>query len=136
MIHLKRFNENLENYPGTEHSGLDWELYLIRKFCYDSLSYLLDNKNINIVFDYSHKTNIYTIKIKDINSRWCDIEPDICPFLELSEEKYSLVNIISNNQIEIKNDESYKLWYSVSEILSGGVDDSSNILGIRLGIRI
>jgi len=69
----------------------------------------------------------YTIIVKNINSKWCDIEADICPFLELLEERYNIVNIIPNNQIEFKytentdiqKEEEGRIRFSVSRLYCG-----------------
>lgn len=135
MIHLKRFNEAVS----------DWDLNLIRKFCYENLAYLLDGP-VDIDFKYGSINDDYgffTIIIKDINSKWSDIETDICPFLELLEEKYNLVNIIANNQIEFKYTENTdiqeqegRIWFSVSEILAGCIGENTEISRMRFLIKL
>lgn len=132
MIHLKRFNEGVS----------EWDLNLIRKFCYENLAYLLDGP-ADIDFDYYDDRNgltgleKYRIMIKNINSRWSDIESDICPFLELLEEKYSLINIVANNQIEFKYVEfKGRICFSVNEILAGCVEENEEVNAIRFIIKL
>ena len=138
MIHLKRFNESVS----------DWDLNLVRKFCYENLAYLLDGP-ADINFDYYDDRNgltgleKYRIMIKNINSRWSDIESDICPFLELLDEKYSLINIVANNQIEFKytentdiQEQAGRIWFSVSEILAGCIGENTEISRMRFLIKI
>lgn len=134
MIHLKRFNE----------SASEWDLNLIRKFCYENLAYLLDGP-ADINFDYYDDRNgltgleTYRVMVKDINSKWSDIEADICPFLELLEEKYKLVNITTNNQIEFKFktfSSKGRLWFSINEILAGCMEENVEISAIRFVIEL
>jgi hypothetical protein len=132
MIHLKKFNEGVS----------EWDLNLIRKFCYENLAYLLDGP-ADINFDYYDDRNgltgleKYRIMIKNINSRWSDIESDICPFLELLDEKYSLINIVANNQIEFKYAEfKGRICFSVNEILAGCVEENEEVNAIRFIIKL
>lgn len=130
MIHLKRFNESVS----------DWDLNLVRKFCYENLAYLLDGP-ADIDFNYGSITEnygFYTIIVKNINSRWCDIEADICPFLELLEEKYNLVNLTTNNQIEFKfkTYPTTRLWFSINEILAGCMEENVEISAMRFVIEL
>jgi hypothetical protein len=132
MIHLKRFNESVS----------DWD-YLIRKFCYENLAYLLDGP-ADIDFSLSnedkeslHYPNCFRVIVKNINSKWSDIEADICPFLELLEEKYELVNLSTNSQIEIMSTPyTGKIWFSINEILAGCIEENAEISGIRFLIKI
>jgi hypothetical protein len=126
MIHLKRFNESVS----------EWDLNLIRKFCYENLAYLLDGP-ADIDFSYYNDTDGYRVIIKDINSKWGDIETDICPFLELLEEKYNLINISTNNQIEFKYAEyTGRIWFSINEILAGCIDENTEISAMRFLIKL
>jgi len=141
MMYLKRFNENIS----------DWDLNLIRKFCYQNLAYLLD-EGADLDFSQEYRTEqmvkvpYYKVIIKNINSKWSDIEVDMCPFLELLEEKYDLLNIYNNNQIEIMSKEALgkikatqytgKIWFSINEIISGCIDDNSEISSISFLIRL
>lgn len=133
MIHLKRFNESVS----------DWDLHLIRKFCYENLAYLLDGP-ADIDFSLSnedkeslHYPNCFRVIVKNINSKWSDIEADICPFLELLEEKYELVNLSTNSQIEIMSTPyTGKIWFSINEILAGCIEENAEISGIRFLIKI
>jgi hypothetical protein len=135
MIHLKRFNESVS----------DWDLHLIRKFCYENLAYLLDGP-ADIDFSLSnedkeslHYPNCFRVIVKDINSKWSDIEADICPFLELLEEKYNLVNITTNNQIEFKFktfSSNGRLWFSINEILAGCMEENLEISAMRFLIKL
>jgi hypothetical protein len=136
MIHLKRFNETV--------SDLDLDLNLIRKFCYENLAYLFDG-TADIDFKYFRRNDDYgffTIIIENINSKWLDIEADICPFLELLEENYDLVDIVLNKPIVFEyTNVDYILEkevksFSVNEILSGGIDENSEISKIRFLIKI
>ena len=133
MIHLKRFNESVS----------DWDLHLIRKFCYENLAYLLDGP-ADIDFSLSnedkeslHYPNCFRVMVRNINSKWLDIEADICPFLELLEEKYDLLNISTNSQIEIMSTPyTGKIWFSINEILAGCIDGGTEISAIRFVIKI
>jgi hypothetical protein len=134
MIHLKRFDEAVS----------DWDLNLIRKFCYENLAYLLD-EGANLDFKYfecydyfsNPKCPNYRVIIKNINSKWSDIEADICPFLELLEEKYDLLNISTNNQIEIMSAQyTGNIWFSINEIIAGCIDGDTEISGIRFLIKL
>ena len=133
MIHLKRFNESVS----------DWDLYLIRKFCYENLAYLLDG-SADIDFSLSnedkeslHYPNCFRVIVKNINSKWSDIETDICPFLELLEEKYELVNLSTNSQIEIMSiPYTGKIWFSINEILAGCMEENLEISAMRFLIKI
>jgi hypothetical protein len=133
MIHLKRFDESVS----------DWDLHLIRKFCYENLAYLLDGP-ADIDFSLSnedkeslHYPNCFRVIVKNINSKWSDIEADICPFLELLEEKYELVNLSTNSQIEIMSTPyTGKIWFSINEILAGCIEENAEISGIRFLIKI
>jgi hypothetical protein len=132
MIHLKRFNEVVS----------DWDLNLIRKFCYENLAYLLDGPadidfGLSLMDKNDIKVSHYRVMIKDINSKWSDIEADICPFLELLEEKYNLVNITTNNQIEFKTFSSKgRLWFSINEILAGCMEENMEISEMRFVIEL
>jgi hypothetical protein len=133
MIHLKRFNESVS----------EWDLNLIRKFCYENLAYLLDGP-ADIDFSLSnedkeslHYPNCFRVMIRNINSKWLDIEADICPFLELLEEKYDLLNISTNSQIEIMSiPYNGKIWFSINEILAGCIDEGTEISAFRFVIKI
>ena len=133
MIHLKRFDESVS----------DWDLHLIIKFCYENLAYLLDGP-ADIDFSLSnedkeslHYPNCFRVIVKNINSNWSDIEADICPFLELLEEKYELVNLSTNSQIEIMSTPyTGKIWFSINEILAGCIEENAEISGIRFLIKI
>jgi hypothetical protein len=134
MIHLKRFNEAVS----------DWDLNLVRKFCYENLAYLLDGPadiefGLSLLDKNDIKVSHYRVMIKDINSKWSDIEADICPFLELLEEKYNLVNIITNNQIEFKFktfSSNERLWFSINEILAGCIEENMEISAMRFVIEL
>lgn len=134
MIHLKRFNESVS----------DWDLNLVRKFCYENLAYLLDGPaDIDFGLSLMDKDDVkvyhYRVMIKDINSKWSDIEADICPFLELLEEKYKLVNITTNNQIEFKFktfSSKGRLWFSINEILAGCMEENVEISAMRFVIEL
>ena len=143
MIHLKRFNESVS----------EWDLNLVRKFCYENLAYLLDGP-VDINFHYYENTgsygNYYRVIIKNINSKWSDIETDVCPFLELLEEKYNLITmmvgstIIPNSQVEFmysneysnKKPNSERIWFSINEIISGCVEPNAEIKSMRFMIRL
>ena len=132
MIHLKRFNEAVS----------DWDLNLIRKFCYENLVYLID-EGVDIDFKYfdifgreEDKIPYYRVIIKNINSKWSDIDSDICPFLELLEEKYELLNISTNDQIEIMSKHTGKIWFSINEIIAGCIDGNTEISTIRFLIKL
>lgn len=142
MIHLKRFNESVS----------DWDLNLVRKFCYENLAYLLDS-SADIDFHYYENTgygNYYRILIKGINSKWSDIETDVCPFLELLEEKYKLITrmigstIIPNSQVEFVYSNEYfnkrpndeRIWFSINEIISGCVEPNAEIKSIIFMIKL
>jgi hypothetical protein len=134
MIHLKRFNESVS----------EWDLNLIRKFCYENLAYLLDGPadidfGLSLMDKNDIKVSHYRVMIKDINSKWSDIEADICPFLELLEEKYNLVNITTNNQIEFKFktfSSNGRLWFSINEILAGCMEENLEISAMRFVIEL
>jgi hypothetical protein len=139
MIHLKRFNEAVT----------DWDLNLIRRFCYENLAYLLDGpadidfslslKDAKAGFSDINNVGYYKVMIKDINSKWSDIEADICPFLELLEEKYNLFNITTNNQIEFKFktfNSKGRLWFSINEILAGCMEENLEISAMRFVIEL
>jgi hypothetical protein len=134
MIHLKKFNEAVS----------DWDLNLVRKFCYENLAYLLDGPvDIDFGLSLMDKNDVkvyhYRVMVKDINSKWSDIEADICPFLELLEEKYKLVNITTNNQIEFKFktfSSKGRLWFSINEILAGCMEENVEISAMRFVIEL
>lgn len=133
MIHLKRFNEAVS----------DWDLNLVRKFCYENLAYLLDGPadiyfGLSLMDKDDVKVYHYRVMIKDINSKWSDVESDICPFLELLEEKYNLVNLTTNNQIEFKfkTYPTTRLWFSINEILAGCMEENVEISAMRFVIEL
>ena len=133
MIHLKRFNESVS----------EWDLNLVRKFCYENLAYLLDGPaDIDFGLSLMDKDDVkvyhYRVMIKDINSKWSDVESDICPFLELLEEKYNLVNLTTNNQIEFKfkTYPATRLWFSINEILAGCMEENVEISAMRFVIEL
>lgn len=134
MIHLKRFNESFS----------EWDLNLVRKFCYENLAYLLDGPadidfSLSLMYKNDQPLYHYMVMIKDINSKWSDIESDICPFLELLEEKYRLVNITTNNQIEFKFEtfsSNGRLWFSINEILAGCMEENMEIVAMRFIIEL
>lgn len=134
MIHLKRFNESVS----------EWDLNLIRRFCYENLAYLLDGPaDIDFSLSLMDKNDVkasllYRVMVKDINSKWSDIEADICPFLELLEEKYNLVNLTTNNQIEFKfkTYPTTRLWFSINEILAGCMEENVEISAMRFVIEL
>lgn len=132
MIHLKRFNESIS----------DWDLNLIRKFCYQNLAYLID-EGVDLDFSQTSRTGqmarvpYYRVIIKNINSKWSDIEADVCPFLELLEEKYDLFNFSTNNQIEIMSAQyTGNIWFSINEIIAGCIDGNTEISAIRFLIKL
>ncbi len=136
MIHLKKFNEGVS----------EWDLNLIRKFCYENLAYLLDGKT-DLLFQHFPSAEIndngyYRVIVKDINSKWSDIEVDMCPFLELLEEKYVVKQLISNSQIEFMYSNGYvkgtgeKNWFSINEIISGCVEPNAEIVSMRFLIKL
>jgi hypothetical protein len=138
MIHLKRFNESVS----------EWDLNLVRKFCYENLAYLLDGKT-DLLFHHFPSAEIgdngyYRVIVRNINSKWSDIEVDMCPFLELLEEKYVLKELISNNQIEflgiakigyLKGMEQQQ-FFSINEIISGCIEPNAEILSMRFFIKL
>lgn len=129
MKHLKKFNE----------SYTEWDLNLIRKFCYENLAYLLDGSaevkfTNSCIINFGDK-KVYPILIENIDSKWVDIEDDIIPFFELLQDKYQLYN----NEVQIQYYDSYHnniidmLQYTISEVISG-ISITDDIHGIKFYI--
>lgn len=82
MKHLKRFNENKENFKED-----------LQEFCEKNLAYLLDDAVLSIVERPGGYEELLLLRIKlNEPKTWLEIKDDIIPFLTLLNEKYEITS--------------------------------------------